>query len=387
MRTILIKYQPEGRLLQAMSDFRDIVNHLIGYATHFNITSDFDLRDENRDWFLKHYSYAKHWLNSASTFAIGVVRSWRELGGNKPHLVRPVLHLDQMTFKFKDNVLRLTLKPREFIYIPIKIRDSKYVYSKLGELTITMDNICLAYQYSTIAPSSMFVRVGVDSNYKSLIGATERGEFIETDLSSVIKIQKDYTNQREKIQKQVKNTNRKNRLLARNGKRQRDKSKNEIHVATKQFTSNQNHMFIQEDLTKTTSNLLKKTKGKTRRKTLSRWSHSEINSSIKSNAPSLPDVNPKGTSKYCAFCNSPLDFSTGYHTPTCPNHGKMNRDRNAAVNILVRGCGGEQLPPTVMASLLEQSVLRHEPRQENRNEAMKGNAGNEYKDVYLCPCI
>lgn len=395
IRTIVVKYRCPDELKTMLGDFQNITNHLISYALYKRTTSVFILRDEQYEWFRENYGgkYAVHYLHSACSYAMGIVKSWREVGQAKlPHLYRSVARLDQMLVKVKEITsnsvkLQITVAPRQYVIVDLDIKHRKFrewSKYKLGEITIHKDTVDLPFQVPDKKSNSPRA-VGIDLNFNHADLASSDGDIDRVDLSEITTIQKRMKRKRESVRKSIPNNLKKQRkVLKKHKKRERNRVKEVIYTKAEEILAKaKDHIIIFEDLSTTTEECLKDAGGKVFRAKLSSWAHGKLQAVVDQNSSTKTKyVYAGGTSSYCPFCDSKLAHPS-WKESVCPVHGIFDRDSLASIAIAMRGqkfLRRAPFPPSVIASLFEGSVLGHGDmaRQENRIDLMTRDASNVY---------
>ena len=418
-----------------LSDFKDMTNHLLAYALHNRITDAFKLRDSQYDWFHKNYNgrYAVHYLHSASSYAMGIAKSWREVGKSRlPHLKRPVARLDQELVKCEsigDYGLRfrITLAPRKFAYVEIPFIHHKkfkaWSQYKIGEITIHgYHSVDLPFHVPDDKLDSVQM-AAFDMNFEHVDIAFSDGRLQKIDISKITQIQARMKKKRDSIQKSIPNNLAKQqKVLNKYHRREHNRVKQVLEDKGKEIAKATNGcVLLMEDLKDTTKDCLKKSKkkkpksskGKKKQKVfndkLSKWVHSGLQDTIEKNATCrTKKPSAKGTSTYCPFCTMDNKRTKlthpKYHISQCSNHGIFDRHLLSSIAILERGrryLRRAPFPPSVASSHLKGSVLGNEgasiaigsrARLENHNDPVKDEDLNVeklpewtlIKDVYSC---
>ncbi len=161
-------------------DFMDMVNHLlalglhkkVGLETHYYppapeddsgepkpIPADRELRELAKPWFVGNYEgkYAVHYLDSAASFAMQQIRSWRSLGGDVnavPHLRKPIARLNNDLYTVKEMSpdgtmrIRITLAPREHVVMDLRAYHrhfAEWSQNRAGALVVLPDGLRLCF--------------------------------------------------------------------------------------------------------------------------------------------------------------------------------------------------------------------------------------------------
>ena len=212
--------------------------------------------------------------------------------------------------------------------------------------------------------------------------ANNLGGIHTVDLTPITTIQRRMKRKRESIQKSIPNNLQKQQKVLRKYKnREHNRIKELLISKSKEISSLcEGSIIIFEDLSTTTEECLKDSYDREYN-----WVHGGLQEQVEQRHPyPVRYVYARGTSSFCAF--ETRDKPERVEHPKwglsiCTNHGVLDRDKNASVNILKRGLKylrRDPFPPSVETSLLEKSVLGNVTvtRQENRNDVMIGDIPN-----------
>ncbi len=358
-----------------MKDYKDIVNHLLAYGIHYKIglkkhyyplseTDDSgkqksipafrELRDSNKEWFDTNYKgeYATHYLDSAASFAMQLIASWRTNGGDItaiPHLRKSIGRLNNDLYTIQKSEsngtfqIRITVAPHKSVVINTKINHnhwSEWSQNREGALVIVPDSLRLCYTNDTLI-SKAKESVAYDFNFNRVVMARSDGEIKEVDLKDVMKIQKNHRRKRISVQRTMRhNPSKAQRLLTKNSGREHNRVNDllhkKIHGKNNEILSfiDNRHLGI-EDLRNTTKDILKDVTGKKFKVKMSSWIHGKFGQIISHHHPDNHLYYTRGTSRYCPFCNSTLTHPI-WKQSKCPVHGLFDRDWLEAVSGLVR---------------------------------------------------
>ncbi len=365
------KIPPE--LSSMMEDYRSIVNHLIssglhhrlGEETHYypvadntgkpkSIPPERELRDLNKDWFKEHYQgkYAAHYLDSAASFAMQQIQSWRTNGGDItaiPYLRKPIARLNNDLYTIQESKpdgtmrIRITMAPHKSVVMDIKVNHrhfSKWSLNRKGALVIVPYGLRLCFTDDERIPKSN-ESAAYDFNFKRVVIARSDGEIKAIDLSDVMVIQKNHKRKRESVQKTMAhNPQKSQRIIKKSSKREHNRVEDLLH---KKIHGNNNeiltfvgnrHLGV-EDLHATTRDILKDDKGTKFNAKMSSWIHGAFENIIVHHHPDSKLYYTRGTSRYCPFCSSELTHPT-WKQSKCPNCGLFDRDMLESVSGLVR---------------------------------------------------
>ena len=397
------------KLLRMLPDYMDIVNHLlalglykkVGLEVHYYpLAPDDDsgkpkpippyreLRDLAKAWFIKHYKgrYQVHYLDSAASFAMQLIRSWRSNGGDitaVPHLRKPIARLNNDMYMIQRGEtdgtmrIRITLAPREYVVMDIKVNHrhfAEWSQNRAGALVVLPDGLRLCFTDDASVKRSART-VAYDFNFKRVVFARSDGQQKEVDLSDVMAIQQRHKAKRESIQRTMaRNPAKAERLVAKTRGREQDRVKDLLHKKVHGRDSEVLpfirgcHLGV-EDLSKVTKDVLKDDHGRKFNAKMSSWVHGAFESIIVHHHPDSEPYYTRGTSRFCPFDNSPLTHPS-WKTSKCPKCERIfDRDRLESVSGLVRTMpprhksgqpwktAGQVLPETVVEQLRQQSSI------------------------------
>jgi putative transposase len=349
--------EPVGDLLET---FRKMVNEAVRVALEQRITSRFKLIRAVYEPF-KRYGLHTHYTLNACEVACGLIRNRRRR--KTPYIEKAFLKLDNQTFKICGDILRIPVKPRQFIEIPLRMGDYQKAFLsnstlKLGSVTITASTVTVVFSKTAkvIEPKGY---VAIDTNERSIDCATSNGELVKYDLSDLPSIHHVYFEKRRAIQRKFWGDRRKSqRLQAKYREREKHRTEQLMHIVSKNIVEkakekgfgiilerikhirksvNQRVLGVNKFNGKT--QLISKYSKKLKRR-LNSWSFRKLQSFIEYKAKwegvKIIYVNPRGTSQTCPIC--------GWHKKAKESNGQlfeclqcgwmMDRHLNAAINIL-----------------------------------------------------
>ncbi len=298
---------------------------------------DYSFKKQIRARYVKGWMYSKHWVDSALKTAFSIVKSWRKnyLKGTrkrrKPVVVRSFVRVKQTLYKLEGNKLRISIKPREFVYVDLSKRYFSLV-GKMGEPILTPAKIHVPiHQLKEDVP--IREEIGWDSNKFSMDGySTERG-WIKIDLKPLHTLHITYDNKFRSINRVYARNKRKGKqLYQKYRKRCRNRVKNYLCRLAREMTSiPAKHGF--ERLEKQTMN----------RPHRRRWNR-ELNHAdwrklffLVSNLASVVQVDPRYTSKTCSRCGALHKSLRSERVFECPKCGlAIDRQFNASINLYLR---------------------------------------------------
>ena len=382
IRSVVVPCAPPKLLLNALRDVRSAVNHLVVDWRHHPEESRFDATKRSYPWLRAHYPHlASSWWVVMANETSATLNSWdrllRRMKRDDPgkwerlHLQNPVrrrgkasLHPD--LYRLRGMTLDLTVHRDRHVRLDLSgVKNPLFWrYGALSSwsfgLAVTDRKLVFNFHVPDVrheAPES----VGVDLNMGSADFATSDGLVGSIDLKPITRVQGAMTRKRVSIQRHIqKDRPHQKRVLRRYTKRERHRVDALLHHATNEFLAKVgDRNIVLEDLSRTTEQCLKDTRGSDGRRKLAAWSHGQLQRQIdyKSRTRVL-HVDPRGTSSECPRCGGRLDHPV-WRRSTCDDcQGDFHRDRAAAVSILNRGeivLRGTALSPSALNGLLELS--------------------------------
>ena len=362
-RTIVFSYIPDNNIIKYLNDVRDLINraiinaYAIAKSNNNQIPSPIILRKSLKNYYDNNIDYAKHHINPACRNAIAILRSYKKNNNGKLKIIkakRLAMRIDSELIRIDNNKLRITIRPNEYEYIDIVDKNKKYnEYSKykISEVLLTDNKVCITFIIGSLnKPLINNNIIGFDLNFKTIDYTIIRdNEIVETntiDTSDIAKTQRDYARKRTKIQRHIKNPEKRNRKLKESRHRQRNIIRDKLQkLTTKIVNDNSDKTFVFEDLTniKKEGRKNKNNKSKRFRTDINTWPYRLFQRFIdyKSKNKTLY-VNPEGTSSECPVCGGKLKHPI-WKISECSNCGvTFNRDRLSSLSISVRGlhlCG------------------------------------------------
>lgn len=344
VKTVTFKITPTPQLLSLLETFRDMVNEAIRIGCERKPRTRFQLITQVYSYFKERYGLHTHYILSACECAFAMLRNrrWK----TKPYAKHLFLKLDNQTYQLNYMMLRIPIRPREFIILPLNggdyqlsfLRDSTL---KRGSITLQPAQLSVAFS-KEVAEIPALRKVGYDLNEKSLVSSD--GETHE--LSKAASTSHQYSRITASIAHSKHSDRRvKQKLLSKYGKRKRNRIKQALHIVSKKIVQHakQNHVGIVLEKLTNIRNSSRKGNGQGRkmRGRLNRWPFHILQSQIEYKArwEGIPVeyVKAANTSKrcsYCGFVNKALKYEREWTCPNCGVH--LDRDLNAAKNILVR---------------------------------------------------
>ena len=364
-RTVWWYYSPSDSIIQYLRDMRDatrygVMKSYLHWKGEGTIPSPIDLRREMKDWFYSNYGYARHHINPVCRSSIAILRSFRKNMRGKafPEVRKLSMRLDSELVKIVGDRIRITIRPGEYEFIPINARNKKweeYSNHKICEVLITDRAIAVTFSIPENKEISN-KKIGIDINFSNVTGTIlDNGikEVFKKYTSNIVSIQNDFSRRRSKIQKHVKNPQKRKKKLKQTRGRPQNRVKDAMHkLSSSLVKEHPDSSFILEDL----RNMRKTAKPKSKkiRTHLNRWPYNQFQRMIeyKSHYKTIY-VNPEGTSSECPVCGGKVKHPI-WKISRCENCGlDYDRDRLASLAISLRGLDlcGDPFPVSAIASI------------------------------------
>ena len=257
----------------------------------------------------------------------------------KPYISKNHLIIDNQSYKIENGIIRITTETGRYVFIKL----TRYVCEKirgrkLGNLVITDNKLIISYskEISMQKPDNL---IGIDRNLNNVTTCDMSGSCIVHDLSKAQKIIESYGTVKSRFKRNDSRIRKK--IYQKYGELQTNRVHNILHCTSKKIVS-QNSRIIMENL-RGIRKLYRKGNGKGRkyRGTMNSWSFYELQRQIEYKARwlGLPVnyVNASGTSTKCAVCGSRLVPEEHRKMSCTICKSSVDRDVNAARNILLRG--------------------------------------------------
>lgn len=344
VKAVTFKYQPTSQVLNLLETFRKMVNEAVRIGFEKKPKTRFKLIEEVYEHFKERYELHTHYILNACECAFAMLRNrrWKR----KPYAKHLFIKLDNQTYQLNYMLLRIPVKPREFVFIPLIGGDYQLSFLrdatlKRGSVTLTDSTVTISFSKET-AETEPLSMVAYDINEKSIVGSNGT----KYDLSHVAKIRHQYSRIRASIARKTHKDRRvKQKLLAKYGKAERNRTNQALHKVSKDIVAKAMESKSAIILEKLTNILIKHRKGngegRRMRGRLHRWSFRELQRQIEYKAKwegiPVEYVRAANTSKICSRCgfvNKALKTEREWQ---CPNCGAiLDRDLNAAKNILAK---------------------------------------------------
>jgi hypothetical protein len=195
IKSVKQNYQPTNEVLSLLEQFRLMVNDSIRIGLRGNITSLKTLSLKAYHQISKYNVYSNYCLTAMSK-AIGLLSNYRKSLKKNPNTKKPYVSKLMLTdcygFRIKDGILRLTLKARNYIYIPLNMHTQTIISGHIiRSVTLTPYTLSISYAKETeiIKPTGL---IGIDRNLDNVTIASNDGNVKQYDLSKATRIKSIY---------------------------------------------------------------------------------------------------------------------------------------------------------------------------------------------------
>jgi len=332
-----------------LETFRRMVNEAIRVGLKQNITSRFKL---TKTVYKELHNGLHTWyILSAVEKACAILKNYRKAKRKHPYTKQPYvkkafLSIGNQAYKIADGKLRLPTKPRQFIYIPLNKHTLNVLSEpnlKLGSITCKSPltvSISFSKETAEIEPSGY---IALDRNLDNVTTASSNGEITVYDLSKATKAKAVYNDVRSHFRRNDARIRK--CIFGKYDGKQKNRVNQILHNVSKQIVeqAEKKRLGIVMENLKGIRRLYRKGNGQGRRfrGRMNSWSCYELQRQVEYKArwKGLPIiyVSPQKTSSNCAICGSKILECTErqVYCPTCNKF--VDRDVNAAKNILARG--------------------------------------------------
>lgn len=294
-----------------------------------------------RQKYMQDWVYAAHWIDSAESCALAIMRSWKrnydkgERGRKCPIVKRLFARIKQSLLKLEGDRLRITLRPNDYVWIDLsrrwfKLPDEVSALG-LGEPTITPSMIHLPIYSSESSSEELPRTVGWDFNFDSLDGFSPQTGWIRIDTRRLLDSHRNSSAKLASIRRKLGKSRKGMRLAAKYQHRELNRAKkHQIEIA--RVMRNSSRTIVVEDLNKA-----RMLKGGTfnYRLAVSDWG-----SIARLSGERSKEVPSRWTSKNCSRCgwtNRDLNGACVFECRSCGL--RIDRQLNASIGIYERGEG------------------------------------------------
>src|SRR3989441_4059564 len=346
VKTIRQNHHASAELLRLLDEFRRMVNVCIAIGTKENVSSLKTLS-------LKSYHHLSrdilgYYRLCAISTATRILHNHRKANKKKNHRAtvpygRRLMLTTCYGFKIQNGLLRLPVKPREYVYVKLNSHTLQVLSGlNVHSVTFTPDALSISFSKDTveIEPEGY---IGVDRNLDNVTTASANGMVKTFDLSKATGIKSTYRFVKSRFKRNDSRT--RAQIFSKYGKKQRNRVLPILHNVFKRIVENaktRRYGIIMERLTGM-RRLFQKDNGQSRnyRAKMNSWSYGELQRQIEYKARwdgvKVIYVPARTTSKRCSICGYKTLESTQRRL-WCPHCGAiLQRDENAARNIAAGG--------------------------------------------------
>jgi putative transposase len=343
-------YTPKPEILWMLEQFRQILNECVRIGLSENVTSLNSLSTKAYHQ-LATYPVMSYYKLCAISKATGILRNYRKAKGKNPKTKEPYARRLQLTtcygFKIKtlDKTLLLPFKPKQ----PLSIMLNAHVIRVLSKPNIQVRSVTLTHERLSVCyakeiePVQSRGLIGIDRNLDNLTLADSDGRVMRNnDLAKATEVKAMYREIRSHMRRNDQRIHQ--QVAGKYGGKQHEKVNQILHHASKQVVNDaKSRQFgvVMEKLTGIRKLYRKGNwQGRVYRGRMNSWSYHELQRQIeyKAHWEGIPViyVNPNGTSVKCSICGSRMKPEEN-RTLKCRSCGfTVDRDVNAARNILAR---------------------------------------------------
>ncbi|ADI31314.1 RNA-guided endonuclease InsQ/TnpB family protein [Staphylothermus hellenicus] len=367
--TVPFKYEKSGEIRRLLVDFRDMVNFCIEKAVQSGVTSYARLRKLVYGEWKRRWDYSTHFCHSACRIASSMLKSWRrktrrgEADPKKPPKAKKLfIRFDQQLVKFDGERLRISVKPRRFLYVKLRygeyqrrfIEEWRRGNLRIGEITMNENKVIIPFkkEVDLTNPSDW---IAIDINESNVTGVSSNPHIlrIEHNLRTIHTTYYEIRRRIQKLSRYKPITSR--RLLKKYSGREKRKTHDLCHKISKMivdFAKKEGLGIIMEDL-RGIRKRIKYNRNLNRR--LHSWNFRKLQFMIeykaKLNGIPVVYVNPRNTSRLCPICGGRL-APNGRRLLKCRKCGYINdRDIIACINML--RMRGVPVPPESLSMKFE----------------------------------
>jgi putative transposase len=383
VKSVKQSYIPSPEIYALLEEFRKMVNDCIRIGLAENATS---LKTLSKKAYhqLSRYHVPTYYRLTAISKATGILRNYRKTLRKHPEAKKPwaakLMLTDCYAFKIVDGKLRLPTKSECYEYIPLNGYVLRSISSyTVRSVTLTACTLSIAFSKETVVTDPKGL-IGIDRNLDNVTTATTEGETTIYDLSKATQIKDDIRQAKRGFKR---NDHRiRQRIYAKYGRIQRNKVNWMLHNVSakivKQAKEKEKQFGIVMENLKGLRKLYRKGngQGKNYRSRLNSWSFYELQRQIEYKArwEGIPVfyIQPHKTSSACAICGS-LIIECAERKVYCPKCDRlMDRDQNAALNIVraglrfrLKGSAGEAMVKELSQAIIlkvDADQLTHHPK-------------------------
>src|SRR2546421_842361 len=344
IKSVRQKHQASKDLLKLLDEFRRMVNVCVAIGIEENISSRMTLSLASYHRLSR--DILGYYRLGAIGIATGILRNYRKAVRKNPWTRVPFARKLMLTtcygFKIRNGLLRLPVKPREYVYLKLNDHTLQAI-SALSVRSVTLTPGWVSISYSKemveIEPEEY---LGVDCNLDNVTTASVNGT-ARFDLSKATRINANYRSVKSRFKRN--DIRIRTQVFSKYGEKQRNRIQPLLHSVSKRIveeTKTRRYGIVMEKLTGI-RRLYQKGNGQSRnyRARMNSWSYGELQRQIEYKARwegvRVIYVPARNTSKRCSICGYKTLESTQRRL-WCPHCGAiLDRDENAARKIAAGG--------------------------------------------------
>jgi len=314
-KLISFKYTASDDLSSLFEDFRKMCNEAISIAAEERPKSRFRLIELSYER-LKEYGLHSHYTLAACEVAFSLYRNKNRK--SIPFIEKAFLKLDNQSYRLNHLLLRIPTTPRRFTYLVLEGSDYHAAFTddptlKRGSVTINekLVNIAFTKEQEIFEPAGS---IGIDVNERNVtVSATDGWHHRFDELSEVVELKEMYKDSRATIAQRTRGDRRTGRkLLAKYGRREKNRTVQRIHVVTKRIIeyAKDHKLMIRMEKLAGIRKLYRRGngQGESYRGRMNVWVFGEIQrqTDYKARWEGVPCayVSPRETSQNCPYCGS-----------------------------------------------------------------------------------
>ena len=375
MRSLTFTVKAPSSLICLMEEFRLIVNKSIRAALRDDIRSRFRLSSAVYRRFSAEHDIYKQYIPSVFEVAMGVLKAYRRRvrQGRRttvPYLRRLMLKAENQSYRLDRATGRLRIPRRRGEHIDVDLPVSEWHRSilsnatwGLGSLTITPEKVIVAVRKAAPVPYEPQAAIALDTNESSLDGVVAEGEdasLVTVQFPEVRVVRATHFRRRRRLARKKAHDRRvMRRLLNREGRRERNRIKQRLHLVSKALVAaagGRGAAIVLEELRMPQGG----GRGRRMKRRLSSWPQGELHRQIeyKALAAGVPviKIDPRGTSKTCPACGARRRDRVGQDFVCLVCDWELDRQHNAGLNILKTAVAG--IPALARATRFSPGALR-----------------------------
>ena len=380
LKAVTQQYNPSPEVLRLLEEFRKMLNDCIRIGLAENVTSKQSLAKKAYSQ-LSRYNVPTYYRLTAISKAAGIISNYRKTLKEHPDAKQPFASKKTLTdcygFRIITNNVRLPISKTKGFYIKLNKHTLAVISGyTVKSITLTTYTIAITFSKETTEATDMTGLIGVDRNLDNVTTATLDGETVVYDLSGASKAKALYREVKRHFKRNDVRVAKK--IQQKYGRKQRNRVQPILHKVSKRIVQQAvaNRQGIVMENLKGIRKLYRKGngQGKEYRSRLNSWSFYELQRQIEYKAAweGIPVfyVHPAKTSKLCAICGSEISECTERKVYCHKCNRIMNRDENAALNIVsaglrfsLKGEAGEAMKRNAEKLILgvDASQLTHHP--------------------------